>query len=405
MRGPLVLGACAAMLLAAPARSQEPALSAAEVVALARTRSPGARLAATEVAEARARLRSARVFARDNPEVEALRATGDGPSTTSLEATIPLGGGLRRSRRVAEARAGVEQERLAATGAEVEVVAEALRAYYGILHARALLGIAVDRRDLASQLVEVADERFRAGDAPRLDLIAAEAERSRAEAEILAGRSAVGAARRALAAALGGSAGEAPEVTGSLEDRAILEAAIAGAPERHPDVVAAEHGLRAAESAVSLASLGFLPDVALRLDYERSEGDGTLTPGVAVALPLFDRGAGEREEALARRDRARVELEAREAAMRAAVAAARSAYASLAEAAKEIERGAYPRALEVEELAGQSYEAGKMDLPTLLVVRSQALETRRERADRLRDAADAGIDLLAALGALPPDQP
>ncbi len=406
MQGPLILGACAALLAsAASGQPRGTLLSAGEVVALARTASPAARLAATQVDEARGRLRSARVFAQDNPSVEALRTTGDEPAATSLEATIPLGGGLRRARRVAAARADLERERLDAVSTEADVVAEALAAYYEVLHGKALLAIATDRRDLAAQLVTVAEERFRAGDAPRLDVIAAEAERSLAESGILAARSAVTAARRSLAAALGGRAGAEPDVAGRLEDRSLLDAAIAAPPERHPDIVAAEHGVRAAESAASLASLAAIPDLALRLGYDGSEGEGALAPGVEVLLPLFDRGAGEHDEARARLERARITLEAREALAGAEVAAARSVYADLVDSAAEIERGATPRALEVEDLAGQSYAAGKMDLPTLLVVRSQALDIRRERADRLLDAAHAGIALADALGALPPDSP
>lgn len=406
MQGPLALGACVALLAsAAPGHTQEAPLSAVEVVALARTGSPAARLAATQVDEARGRLRSARVFAQDNPTVEGLRTTGDEPAATTLEATIPLGGGLRRARRVAEARADLERERLDAVSTAGDAVAEALAAYYEVLHGKALLAIATDRRDLAAQLVTVAEERFRAGDAPRLDVVAAEAERSLAESGILAARSAVTAARRSLAAALGGRAGAEPDVAGRLEDRSLLDAAIAAPPERHPDILAAEHGVRAAESAASLASLGAIPDFALRLGYDRSEGEGTLAPGVEVVLPLFDRGAGGRDEARARLDGARITLEARKALVEAEVAAARSAYVDLVDSATEIDRGATPRALEVEDLAGQSYAAGKMDLTTLLVIRSQALDIRRERADRLLDAARAGIALGHALGAFAAGSP
>ena len=46
----------------------------------------------------------------------------------------------------------------------------------------------------------------------------------------------------------------------------------------------------------------------------------------------------------------------------------------------------------------ESYRAGKMDLPALLLVRRDLLETRREYLDRLLDAALAGIDLAVARG-------
>jgi cobalt-zinc-cadmium efflux system outer membrane protein len=50
-------------------------------------------------------------------------------------------------------------------------------------------------------------------------------------------------------------------------------------------------------------------------------------------------------------------------------------------------------------MARESYRAGKMDLPAVLVVRREALDTRREYLDRLLEAALSGIDLAVATGA------
>jgi cobalt-zinc-cadmium efflux system outer membrane protein len=351
------------------------------------------------VSEARGRLAGARVLAADNPVIEGVRSSD--PSRTTLELTVPLGGGLRRSRRIAEARFGVEQEEFLEADARLRVVGEALDAYYEVLHAEQHLAIANDRRELASDLVGIAADRLEAGDAARLEVLVAESELSRAESEVLARRRDVTESRRQLATLLGLPSGAALEVAGDLRDRTLLDAVVAPTAKPRADVLAAERHLKAANAAVSLAGAWPIPDVSFRLNYERAESDDVFSPGLALSIPLFDRGQGARAEARARRERATIQLEALRAMALAQTESARAAYAGMSASAREIEERALPRALEVESLARQSYEAGKLDLPSFLLVRSGALDTRREHADRLLEAARTGIDFAVALGALP----
>jgi len=69
-----------------------------------------------------------------------------------------------------------------------------------------------------------------------------------------------------------------------------------------------------------------------------------------------------------------------------------------------LEKDGLPRQQENEALARESYRAGKINLATLLLVRREALDTRREYLERLLEAADAGVNLAAAVGALPPSR-
>ena len=390
-----------AVAISSDASARTPPLGAEEVVALARTLSPDARIAATRVTEARGRLAGARVLATDNPTLEGVRSAGSEPAHTTLELSVPLGGGIRRSRRIEEARAGVDREEALATNSELEVVGAALRAYYETLRAEQSLAIETVRHQLAKDLVGIAENRYRVGDVARLEVVAAESELSRAQSGIFVAQRDVAEARLALARILGLPSGSGFTVAGELGDRSLLDASILGPPERRPDVLAAERDLQSANAALSLAGASLIPDLAFRLNYERTGGDGTFSPGLALSLPVFDRGQGARAEARARRNRASIQLEARRAYALAEVESARAAYASIVASAREIEERALPRAMEVEELARQGYEAGKLDLPSLLVVRTGALDTRREYADRLLDAAHAGITLTIALGACP----
>lgn len=376
-------------------------LSAKQVAALARTSSPGAKIAATQTAEARGGLVDARRLALDNPSIEASRGESDQGDISDVELTIPLGFGLRRSRQVAEARSALAREQFLESDAVLQAVADALRGYYAILHAGQRIAIATERRDLARELVRIAGERVEIGDAARLEIVAAEAELSRAESEILAEQCDAIRARTELATTLGLSDIESLLVVGELGDRSLLESAVASAPAKRADVLAATSDLDASKAAVSGARTEMLPDLSFRLLYEQSEGDESVRPGVAFTVPLFDRGQGLRAQTAAREDRAEIHLAERRAAASAEAMGARAAYERMKESAEEIELRALPRAIELEDLAEQSFAAGKVDLTTLLVVQGSALDIRREHADRLFEAALSGIDLTVAVGAIP----
>lgn len=378
-------------------------LTAEAVVRLAAASAPQVLIAETSVLEARGRLAGARVLGQDNPIVNGLRGSGetlDEASELGLE--IPLGFGLQRMRRVAEAKAGLERETHLVADVQRRAIGLALTTFYRVLHAEERRAIAQDRRDLAKELRRVASEKVRTGDAPRLELLVAEGELSRAESEVLAEERGLIQARVELATVLGLPSGADLEIAGDLADHSLFEAVDSSSdPGRRADVLAAESEVRASGAAVSLAQTAVLPGFSFQLSYQHSRTENIVRPGLSVSLPLFNYGQGARGEAKARRKRAAVELAAQRSAALAEAEGARSSYQSAVASAREIEERGLARALETESLAREGYGAGKLDLPGLLVVRANSLDTRREHADRLLDAALAGVDLAVAVGALP----
>ncbi len=386
-----------------PVRTNAEALTAEAVVRLAAASAPQVLIAETGVLGARGRVDDARALGQDNPIVTGLHGSGETPDDASeIELEIPLGFGLKRTRRIAEAQAGLERETHMVADVQRRAVGWALAAFYRVLHAEERRSISRDRRYLAEEVRRVASEKVRTGDAPRLELIVAEGELSRAESEVLAEDRGVTQARVELATMLGLPSGANLEIAGDLSDRSLFDAIdISSDPARRPDVLAAESEMKASLAAVSGAQAAVLPGFSFVLSYQHSRSDDIVRPGLSVSLPLFNRGRGIRGEARARQERAAVELAAQRSAALAESEGAWSAYRSAIASAREIEEHGLARALEMESLARESYEAGKLDLPGLLIVRSSALDTRREHADRMLDAALAGIDLGVAVGALP----
>ncbi len=403
-----LLGPFVCLLVIAAAAGAQPSdvtggpLTAARVAALAAERAPDVLVAGTRVSEAQGQLAGARALSQENPMIEGLHGTGSDPDrATEIELQIPFGLGLRRARRVSESKAAVDREQHLMLDTQRRIVGSALAAFYRVLHAEEREALARDRKALAEELRRVVSEKVNTGDAARLDLLVADVELSRSESEVLSEARNVAQARLELARILGFASGSSLEISGQLSDRSLFDTRSAMNPDERADVVAAESEVKSASAAVSLARMAILPELSFRMNYQRSQVEDIVRPGLAVSLPVFNHGQGTRMEAEARRQRAAVQLSARRAAAHAELEAAQAAYDSSLASVREIENRGLPRAEETEDLARQGYEAGKLDLPALLLVRTGALDTRREHADRLLDAALTGIDLVMAEGSLP----
>lgn len=376
-------------------------LTAARVAELAGTRAPEVLIAQTRVLEARGRLAGARTLVQQNPTIDAV-ANSDRrfERRSELELTLPIELGIRRSKRMGVARAEVQREVHLVGDTRRHAIGAALAAYYRVLHVAQRVVAAQERKALAEELHRVATEKFRTGDAARLDVNVAEIELSRAASDILSEERALAVMRADLAIVLGLPWSATLAVAGELSDRSFFDHQPAGVePGQRADVLAAQSEVRAAAAGLALGRLALLPDVSLRWNYGHEDGQSVERRGLAVTVPLFNLGQGERGEARARRERARVELESRQVAAATEAEAARVAYSAAVAAARQLEDHGVPRALETEVMARESYRAGKMDLPAVLVVRREALDTRREYLDRLLEAALSGIDLAVATGA------
>ena len=393
-----------ALLLAGNSAAQTPApaesLTAERVVALARARAPQVRVAEAAVLEARGRLAGARTPGRQNPTIEGVAATEDRfERRTQWELSVPLGIGLGWAGRVGVARAELERDRQLLLDARRGAVGAALAAYYRTLHGSRRVELARDRLTLAADLRRSAVERNRAGEVPRLEVLLAETEEVRAESELLSEEQGLARARIGLAATLGLPSGERLPLAGELADRSWIEQTLGGAaPERRADVVAAAREVQAAQAARHLALGELLPGLAFRLNYGHEGGEPLVQPGIAVTVPLFQYGQESRALARARENRARSELERVQNVALAESEGLEKVFQWASRAVDSLAARAMPRVAESEEMVRESYRAGKIGLPALIIVRRDLLDTRREYLDRLLDTALAGIDLAVARG-------
>lgn len=335
-----------------------------------------------ESAIARGQLRQARLPAF-NPELE-LRApgatqTGIGAYEATLGQEVEWAG--QRGMRVRAAALSVARSDLAVRDAARLSVSEASEAYYAALVARTRLQLAEDVLALNQRLLAAVRAQLREGEISAMEANLAEIEAGRAQARVLAARREATAAELDLKRAVGIAPAQpvrlaeevpAPPAAATLHGDSLVALALA----RRPDLAARSAGVREAEALTQLTRREGVPNVRVSAVAER---DGTGEPsrvgfGLGVPLPLLNRNQGRVAEQEARTQQARLETRATELRVRSEVNAAHQAYVSASEEAAVYEASVLGPARRNRELLETAYRAGKIDLPTLLLVRNQLMD-------------------------------
>ena len=398
-----VLTTLALPVFAIAADETKGSLTLVRVIELAADNAPEVRMSTTRIAEGEAKLAGAQVRALENPKLDLAAGPRNGTdSSVDVEAgfEIPFELGSRRSKRIAVAQAGIRREKYATGDVRRQSVAAAVGAFYRVLQAEERLRFATDRKTMAEEFFRIAKERLLVGDVAKFEVNLAQTEVSRAESEISAAGGRIAQARTTLAKTLGLSSGADIQIIGDLKERSLFDTIRSAQTVRErDDLQAARAEVEASRAAISLAEAERLPDLAFRVSYKREGNDNIALGGISVSLPFLNPRSGPTQEARVQNQRAIIAAEVRQTAISAEIEGARNTYDAAVEAVRRIETDGLALQQENESLAGESYQAGKINLSTLLQVRRDALETRREYLERLLEAADAGVELALANGA------
>jgi cobalt-zinc-cadmium efflux system outer membrane protein len=119
---------------------------------------------------------------------------------------------------------------------------------------------------------------------------------------------------------------------------------------------------------------------------------------VGFSIPLFQRNVGALTSASARIDAARLSLDARRRTLDTRIRSAHTQYVVAQEALDALTAGGLPLVEENEQLANESYQAGKLNLVDLLVIRREGFAARRETLDAQLSVALAETELRLAAG-------
>ena len=395
-----------ALLCCAVSAEAQTVLTPERVLELAERQNPDVLVARTRTAQAEGVLATARIRLPANPEVDAFIGSRDntvggrsGEYEFSFLQRFEIGG--QRDHRVAAATAGVTLRTLEVGAETLQAQTVALAAFYRAAHAQEIRRVADEAIGLADEAMQAAQVRYEAGETAILDVNVARVEQARARREQLAAAARLEGAIAELREVLALPAQEPVVIQATLRapDVPGVDALLSRVLER-PDLRAMAASVDQAEAELRLVSSSRRPDLFGGVGFRREDNEPVIGARIGLTLPLFQRQTGAIATATGRVAELKAALTARRVALEARLRGAHARYLIAAQAAEAITSTALPLVAENEQLTRESYQAGKIGLLEMLVVRREGFAARREALDAQLDATLAGIEVRGFAGVI-----
>lgn len=338
-----------------------------------------------------------------NPTVSFTAAKDTPHEGLTLDIPLELGG--KRGKRLAVAR-----EEQKSIEIDLNVLARQIRrrtreAFFKALSMRDETAQSKEALDLVRRTRDLVQERYNAGDVAQLEVIQADVELARANADFETVAQEQRTADVQLAAMLNRPLATGVPVTGNLEEvppAPTLEALTTQALQSNADLMKSAQDLRTEERRLALAKSQRIPNIDLQpgLDFNSppdfNEGG---RGGIAVTIPLFNRGQGDVALSNARLQLLRLTLESQRTVASAQVAAAYYDYTAKLHQAQQYRQNIVPQTEKLLSMAEDSYRAGKTNLLTLIDAQRRLNDVRKLYIDSLFAAQTAFAALEEVVGA------
>lgn len=395
-----------ALLCCAVSAESQTLLTTDRVLELVERQNPDVLLARTRVPQAEGVLTTARARLASNPEADLFigsRDTSPGGRFAEQELSVlqrfEIGG--QRGHRVAAATAGVSQRTFDVAATTLQAQAAALAAFYRAIHAQEIRRVAEEALGLAEEAVRAAQVRYEAGETAILDVNVTRVELARARREQLTAASRLEGVLGELREVLALPAEEAVVVQAPLRttDVPAIDVLLSRLPER-ADLRGLSASIAQAEAELRLARAARTPDLFGGVGFRREEGQPVAGARFGFTLPLFQRQRGAISAASARISESKTALDARRVAFEARLRAAHARHTIAVQAAEAITSSAVPLLEENEQLTRESYQAGKIGLLELLVIRREGFAARREALDAQLEAVLGAVEVRGVAGVI-----
>lgn len=396
----------------ATAQAAEP-FTLAQLEGLARSGNPSLRTAEAEVGGARAAINTARAF--PNPEVEYItgsliyrsrpNVSGVSGSATSVSVTQPLDLPFRRAPRIAAAEAGLEAAQAGYAAYEADWIAQLRLAYFDVLRRRAEKVAADQDLALMQRVYSRISLKVNQGDAPRLELIRAEADLLGVQKTAQAAQLRQEQARLQLRAMVGPDLPDDYSLTGQLDAALPLAPAdqlIEQAIQSNPTLARARAEAAQAREQVAFEKAGRLPNIALRAVRETDQEMRQNRVGVTVTVPLWDRKNGPVREAEARHRQSDFRVQAETFAVRQRIEIALRLYRVAQSQVAALENGLVAQTKSAVDVAQVAYKTGERALIDLLDAQRVWRAARADLNTSRYELAAAWVEIQRVI-ALPAD--
>lgn len=375
-----------------------------QVLELAARQNPEVLVARAREVEARGRLTTASVRFANNPDLDLFlgsRQQAVGGSTPEVDFNVlqrvEIAG--QRGLRIESATAHITQRSADIDMATLTARAATSAAFYRALYAERSRDVARQAEQLADDVGKAAQARYEAGETAVLDVNLARVEQARTRRDRLSAEGLLERAYGELREILALPPDSAVAVIGDWPDATLpsLEALLLRVADR-PDIRSLTAGVTEADADWRLTGAMRRPDLVAGVGLRREGGEPVAGAHVGFTMPLFQRNTGAIASAAARIDVARLALDARRRALETRVRSTHKQYMTALDALNALTADGLPLVEENEQLAAESYQAGKLNLVDLLVIRREGFAARRETLDAQLNVALAATELRLAAG-------
>ncbi|WP_300751338.1 TolC family protein [Janthinobacterium sp.] len=339
-----------------------------------------------------------------NPELQTLvedtrRATRS--TTVQLNQLIELGG--KRGARTQVAQRGQEVAEAALAMQQADTRAAVTKTFIDVLAAQEGLRLADSAQALAARASDITARRVTAGKASPVEETRARVAEASVRLELNLARGALASARKRLAALWGNPAPRFSIAEGRLDDLPPLPASseLATRLQHAPALRQARSALAQRQAMLDVEQRRATPDITVSVGMKRSEelGRSQAIIGLSMPLPLFDRNAGNKLEALRRSDKASDELAATTLDVQTALADARERLSTARLDVESLRRDILPGAQSAYDAATKGFEFGKFSLLDVLDAQRTLLQAKNQTLRALTEAQQAAAEIERLLGA------
>ncbi|MGH9499492.1 MAG: TolC family protein [Terriglobales bacterium] len=338
---------------------------------------------------------------RPNP-VFSFSASRDAPHE-GLMFDQPLEIGPKRARRIELASSEQALTDLEISALSREVRRAVRNGFYQAEFAKAVSTQKAELLGLAHRLRDIAQSRFEAGDVAQLEVVQADLEAARADAELQLARREEGVAIIRLNALLDEPAAARWDFISALD-------ALPAPPAAPLDELALrsnpELQQKQQEEAIEQRRLGLLraekiPDLSVGIGADLNnppEYQAGLRGQFSLSLPVFSRNQGEIAQSLASQKFLELDLAATKRRIESDVDSAALEFGARTDQARIFRDNLLPAARRLAQMAEESYKAGKANILTVIDAQRNASQVEQEYLDSLVAAQSAFAALEETVG-------
>ena len=389
------------LLVATAALAQSTPLDMRAALAMADSSNLDLRASRQQRAIALAGLSIARQF--PNPTLSFSAARDVPHESVVWDQPIEIGG--KRGRRIEVAR---QEQKV--TEIDIAVLARQIRhrtreAFYRVLLSREQTQQAKAALDISTRLKNIVQQRFEVGDVAELEVIQADVEMARAQAEYEVTAQSQKSAEVQLAALLGAPLDRPVILQGQLNALPLapdLPRVNELALQSNADVQRTMQELATEQSRTRLAKAQRIPNLDLQGGVDlNAPPDFQVGPRgqIGVNLPIFYHGQGEVAASSSRVGFLQLSLQAQKTNAASQAAAAYFDYIAKQTLASQYSNKVVPQTVKLEEMSEDSYRSGKTNLLPLIDSQRRLNEVRRAYLDNLFAVQSSFANLEEVLGA------